>query len=51
MISTPTEMHTKREKSEKQFEEERVKMEEQMEQQNRGMGHLADCMSMLTVFM
>ena len=41
-------MHSKKDKSEKQFEDERTNMKEQMEQQNRGMGHVAYSMSMLT---
>ena len=51
MISIPTEVQTKKEKSKKHFEDASVRMEEQMKQQNRGMGHVTDCMSMLTVFM
>ena len=41
MLFNPTEMQSQKKKSEKQFEDETVKMREHMEQQNRGMGHVA----------
>ena len=50
MLFNLTEMQSKKGKSEKQFEDERVKMREQMEQQNRGMGHVVCCMNWLNMF-